>query len=110
MSLYDMPITSLKGFGKTRAEMFAKLGVDSVGELLRFYPRTYSDWGNVTPISEVKNGEKALIKATVCTAVSTVRISGGRMLSKVQVCDDSGVIELVFFNNRFISQMLLYSH
>ena len=110
MSLYDMPITSLKGFGKTRAEMFAKLGVDSVGELLRFYPRTYSDWGNVTPICEVKNGEKALIKATVCTAVSTVRISGGRMLSKVQVCDDSGVIELVFFNNRFISQMLLYSH
>lgn len=109
MSLYDMPITSLKGFGKTRAELFSKLGINSVGQLLRFYPRIYSDWGNVTPISQLKNGEKALIKATVCTAVNTVRISGGRILSKVQVCDDSGVIELVFFNNRFVSSMLQYA-
>ncbi len=110
MSLYDMPITELKGVGKTRARLFAKLNIDSVGKLLRFYPRTYSDWGDVTPISQVINGEKALIKATVCTAVNTTRISGGRIMSKVSVCDDSGVIELVFFNNRFISSMLQYSN
>ena len=109
MSLYDVPITSLKGFGKTRAELFSKLGIHSVGELLRFYPRTYSQWGEVTPISEISNGEKYLIKARVTSAVNTVRISGGRILSKVQVADDSGVIEIVFFNNKYISTMLKYS-
>ena len=109
MSLYDMPISSLKGFGKTRAELFSKLNINSVGELLRFYPRTYSAWGEVTPISEVQNGEKFLIKARVSTAVSTTRISGGRILSKVQVADDSGAIELVFFNNKYISSMLKFS-
>lgn len=109
MSLYDMPITKLKGFGKTREQLFSKLNIKSVGQLIRFYPRTYSNWGDVAPISQLQNGERALIKATVCTAVNTVRISGGRLLSKVQVCDDSGVIELVFFNNRFISSMLQYS-
>lgn len=109
MSLYDMPISSLKGFGKTRAELFSKLNIDSVGELLRFYPRTYSAWGEITPISELENGEKFLIKARVSTAVSTARISGGRILSKVQVSDDSGTIELVFFNNKYIGSMLKYS-
>ncbi|MBQ7133421.1 MAG: ATP-dependent DNA helicase RecG [Ruminococcus sp.] len=109
MSLYEMPISALKGFGKTRAELFSKLNIHSVGELLRFYPRTYSLWGEVTPISEVVNGEKYLIKARVCSAVSTVRISGGRILSKVQVADDSGVIELTFFNNKYISSMLKFS-
>ncbi len=109
MSLYDMPITALKGFGKTRAELFSKLNINSVGELLRFYPRTYTAWGEVTPISEVKNGEKHLIKARVSTAVTTTRIKGGRILSKLQVCDESGAIELVFFNNKYISSMLKFS-
>lgn len=108
MSLYDVPISTIKGLGKTRCEQFAKLNVHSVGQLLRFYPRTYSEWGSATPIDSLSNGERALIKATVCTAVNTVRISGGRIMSKLQVCDDTGVIELVFFNNRFISSMLLY--
>ncbi len=108
MSLYDVPVSSLKGFGKTRAQLFSKLNINSVGELLRFYPRTYTAWGDITPVSELINGEKALIKARVVTAVNTVRISGGRILSKVQVADDSGVIELVFFNNKYISSMLKF--
>ena len=34
-----MPLTELKGVGEKRAELFAKLGVNSVGELLNFYHR-----------------------------------------------------------------------
>lgn len=108
MSLYDVPLSTLKGLGKTRCSLFEKLNVRSVGQLLRFYPRTYSDWGNSTLISEVSNGEKCMIKARVCSAVSVSRISGGRILSKVQVSDESGVIELVFFNNKYISSMLKF--
>ena len=108
MSLYDIPLTNLKGVGKSRAELFSKLSVNSVGELLRFYPRTYSQWGDVTPVCELKNNEKSMIKATVVSAVSNIRTKGGRLLSKVHVSDDTGVIELVFFNNRFISSMLRY--
>lgn len=108
MSLYDVPLGTLKGLGKNRTAYFHKLGVHSVGELLRFYPRTYSNWGEPTPIAQLINGEKCMIKARVSTAVTTTRISGGRLLSKVQVGDSSGVIELVFFNNKYISSMLSF--
>lgn len=108
MSLYDVPLSELKGVGKVRVEQFGKLSVHSVGELIRFYPRTYSDWGDVTDICEIKNGEKCIIKATVYSSVSTTRISGGRILSKLMVQDDTGAMELVFFNNKYISSMLKF--
>ncbi len=108
MSLYDVPLSNIKGLGKTRCALFEKLNVRSVGELLRFYPRTYSNWGDLSLISELTNGERCMIKASVCSNVSVTRISGGRILSKVQVCDESGAIELVFFNNKYISTMLKY--
>ncbi len=108
MSLYDVPVSSLKGLGQKRCELFSKLNIHSVGELLRFYPRTYSNWGDVTPVAQAVSGEKCLIKATVLTPFTNARISGGRILSKVQVGDETGVIELVFFNNKYISTMLKY--
>ena len=39
-SLFNMDIKTLKGVGEKRAALFHKLGVDTVGALLRLYPRT----------------------------------------------------------------------
>ena len=43
-SLYNMPIQKLDKIGPKKAEQFRKIGADSVGELLRVYPRAYEDW------------------------------------------------------------------
>ena len=45
-SLFDQKLQSLKGVGAKRAQLFEKLGVDSVGALLRYYPRAYEDWSH----------------------------------------------------------------
>ena len=108
MSLYEVPITKIKGIGEKKAAMFKKLGVNSVGDLISYYPRDYDNWAEITPISEVRHGERCVIRARLAAAVSTTRISGGRLLSKATVCDDSGYMNLVFFNNRFIDTMLRY--
>lgn len=107
-SLFDVPIEELKGIGKKRGELFRKLGISSVGELICYYPRTYEDWSNTVNISQVQEGEVCCIKATVASPVSESRISGGRTLSKVRLEDGSGVITATFFNNRYIRNMLLY--
>ena len=46
---FSTEIQYLKGVGPARAEAFSKLGVDTVGALLRFYPRAYEDWSRVVP-------------------------------------------------------------
>ena len=47
---FSTEIQYLKGVGPARAEAFSKLGVDTVGALLRFYPRAYEDWSRVVTI------------------------------------------------------------
>ena len=107
-SLYRTPVSALTGVGKKRAELFEKLGVSSVGELINYYPRSYEDWSAVTAIADIQEEGTYCIRATVGTAVSNAVLYGGRILSRTTVYDDSGTLKLVFFNNRYISQMLAY--
>ena len=37
-------IQYLKGVGEKRAKLLNKLGIFTVGDLLRYYPREYTDW------------------------------------------------------------------
>ena len=108
MSLYEVPLTKLNGIGEKKAALFKKLGITSVGSLISYYPRAYDNWSEVTPISELSHGERYVVRAKIAGAFSNVRLSGGRTMSKVAACDDSGYLTLVFFNNKYISSLLKY--
>ena len=107
-SLYQTSVSALAGVGKKRVEQFEKLGVTTVGELIRFYPRAYEDWSAVTPIADITEEGVCCIKAVVGAAMSNAVLPGGRFLTKTTVYDDTGTLGLVFFNNRYVSQMLAY--
>lgn len=108
MSLYKQPITTLSGFGEKRAEQFSKLGVNSVGDLINFYPRTYEDWSQVTKIADIKEEGVYCIRAFLAAPISDARVKGNMILSKGAVYDDTASIQIVYFNNRYISSMLAY--
>ena len=99
-------IKYVKGVGPTRAEAFYKLSVPSVGALLRYYPRAYEDWSQIVPIHELQAGENACIRATVCHTPTKIRIPGGTLLFKTTVTDGAGLLNLTFFNNKYIQNQL----
>lgn len=105
-SLYEMKIESLKGVGMKRAELFEKLDVHSVGDLLRYYPRDYTNWGNTVSIRDAVIGETAVIKATVLMPPSEQRIKGGKFIYKVAATDEDTDLHITFFNNRYIPNLL----
>ncbi len=105
-SLFEMDITRLKGVGPKRAALYKKLGVPTVGDLLRLYPRTYEDWSSCTPVRETVLNEVAVVRGTVLRAPSEHRIKGGRLLYKTAVTDGESDLELTFFNNRYIPNLL----
>ena len=108
MSLYEIPITKLKGIGERKASLFKKLGVDTVGALISYYPRSYDNWSEVTPIAQLRHDERFVIRARIAGPVNNIRLSGNRTMAKVHACDDSAYVTLVFFNNKYISSMLTY--
>lgn len=99
-------IKYIKGVGEARATAFRSLGVSTVGELLRFYPRAYEDWGNITPISQCVIGENVCVKATVMFPPKNQRVRGGMLIAKGTVTDGDDVIAVTFFNNKYIDKML----
>lgn len=103
---FSTEIKFLKGVGPARAEAFSKLSVETVGALLRFYPRTYEDWSAVTTIREAPIGENCCIKGIVSYTPTKVKIPGGMLLSKTSITDGFSILNLTFFNNKFISNML----
>ncbi|MGN0452194.1 MAG: ATP-dependent DNA helicase RecG [Ruminococcus sp.] len=107
-SLFKKPINTLKGVGTARAELFKKLGIDSVGALLFYYPRSYEDWSKTTPICDVEAGKVCCVRGKLSTRINESRLPGGRFVVQCEVSDGLDAMRIVFFNNKYISSMLRY--
>ena len=94
-------IRYLKGVGEKRAQLFAKLGVDTIGALLRYYPRRYVDYSRIYEIAETELGDTCAVKVTVIQKRNPIRLPGGRLMFKAEAYDDSGTITLTYFNNKY---------
>ena len=99
-------IQFLKGVGEKRAVMLKKRGIDTVGALLRYYPRAYLDWTNITAISECSFFENVCIKAQIITQIEEFKTRSGITLYKFLAKDYSGQIEVTLFNQRFLAEKL----
>lgn len=75
---------------------------------MNFFPRAYEDWTSVEKIANMLEGGTYCIRARLGTAVYNSVKSGGIVLAKTTVYDDTDKLELVWFNNPYISQMLAY--
>ena len=56
----DTSVKYIKGIGDARAAAFSRLGIETVGDLLTFYPRTYEERGRIVKIADAKNRAKQI--------------------------------------------------
>lgn len=88
----------IKGIGEARAAALEKLGITTLGDLIAYFPRGYEDRTQVRPIRKLTAGESVCVRGMVAADLTAYRISGGRTIAKTRVVDDSGSLDLVFFN------------
>ena len=105
-SLFEIPIEKINGIGSKRGQLFRKLGIDSVGALVRFYPRSYEDWSSPCSIAESVVGETACVRGVVSTPPAEHRITGGKILVSTRISDDFSFMRIVFFNNKYVRNYL----
>ena len=101
----DTAITELSGVGKTRAAKYERLGIKTVGDLIRFTPRAYERRSDVLPISFPDLDSPRGYILTVGGRVSSTRIRTGLTISKFKAFDDSGSCEVVFFNAPYVKDV-----
>ncbi len=91
------PLTAAVGKG-TAATFAAELGVRTVGDLLRHFPRRYEKFGELTTIRELPFGQEVSLVADVVSAQTfSMRNRSGQML-KVTVTDGADRLPMTFFN------------
>ncbi|MEG2044848.1 MAG: ATP-dependent DNA helicase RecG [Clostridia bacterium] len=102
----NQEIKYLKGVGEKRAELLNKLGIFCISDLLEHYPRRYLDKSQLTPIEECNTLDYYTIKAKIVTPVTKSMISGKMTLFKFKIADDTGVINVTLFNQKYTAMAL----
>jgi ATP-dependent DNA helicase RecG len=107
VSALSTSVKLLKGVGDKKAKYFEKLGIKTLYDLIHHFPRSYEDFSNPLTISEAIPGEICCIKATIATPVRENVIRKGMTLYKLRAADQTGVIDITFFNNKYIQDLLI---
>ena len=100
------PVKYLKGVGERRAAMLARLGIFTVGDLLYLFPRAYDDRSKTVMIADAVEDEVNVIRATVCMPVTEHKIRKGMTIYKTKVTDGFMLMNLTFFNNKYVKDLL----
>ena len=103
--LPSTPITELSGVGKTRAEKLRRLGINTLRDLVYYFPRAHEPRGNIIPLSAFTPDANGAYLLTVTSSVSTAKVKHGLTISKFRAFDESGSVEIVFFNSPFIKDV-----
>ena len=100
------PLTSLRGAGPKLAAAAARLGIETVGDLLWHVPFDYLDRSALLPLSDLRLGEEATVSVEVRSA--RVRPTRRRNLRIVeaQVADASATVKAVWFNQAWLAERL----
>jgi ATP-dependent DNA helicase RecG len=105
--LDGMPVTRLRGVGDKKAEGLAMVGVETVADLITYYPRRYVDRTNEARIRDLAVGEEAMVIVTVQRTQSRrTRGRPPRTLVLADVSDASGRLRVSFFNQAWRERQL----
>ena len=108
MAKLSDPVTMLKGVGEVRAKQLAQLNIFTLRDLICDFPRGYEDRTKLVPIEKLEPDVPACFRAMVMNTPRTSHIRKGLDLTKVQVADSTGRLNVTFFNSRFAAQQLEY--
>ena len=91
------PLNFLNKIGASRAADFKNLGVNTIGDLLYFFPRRYDDYSTLKTINRLEYGDSLTIIATVQSSLVTKLRNRELTRVEVVVSDGTGYLRLSFF-------------
>ena len=100
-----MNIGSVKGVGEKTEALFHKIGVDTVEDLLRYYPVHYLEYQAPRPVFELKEGEIGAAEG-VLTRRPGIRKGSRMTIVTAGISDMSGSLHLIWFNAPYIASQL----
>ena len=98
MELTDS-VEVVKGVGPTLAAKFQRLGIRTIDDLLRYYPRTYQDYSVITPVVDLKPGPVTI--RGVFKQVKGRYVRRGMHITEGVLSDKTSSVRVVWFNQPY---------
>ena len=99
----DAKLTVLQGVGPRHAETLGKLGLQTLGDMLYYYPRRYDDYSQLKPIKDLFYGEQVTVIGTIQTVHTRPIRSGRASIIEVIISDGTAGLRLSFFNQPWLA-------
>lgn len=96
------PVTYIKGVGPKKSELYEKLGVKTLWDMLNFFPRSYIDYSQPIAIADAPENENVIIKGSVVRKLPGARVRKGLYVYKAVFTDGESDITIVFYNNHYV--------
>ena len=98
-------VSDLKGIGEKTEKLLQKLNIETIGDLIRYYPRKYEIYEEVVPISEVEEGKVCTITGVIHGKVQVAAVKG-LQITTAAIKDETGGIMAVWFRMPFLRNTL----
>ena len=96
----------IKGIGEQRAKALKKLNILTLRDLISYFPRAYDDRRSFRKIGALTAGETVCVEAMVSATPTLSRIRKGMEIVKLRAVDETGTLDIVFFNQVYMRDNL----
>ncbi len=98
-------IGKLKGIGEKTEALFLRIGVNTIEDLIRYYPRGYDIFEDPVPISQLEEGKTSAVTGAV---FGRIQVSGNQRLqiTTLYLKDLTGTLKVIWFRMPFLRNTL----
>lgn len=102
----NAPVTVLPGVGPRHSQTLKRLGLETLGDMLYYFPRRYDDYSQLKPINRLEYGEQVTVIGTVQGASNRKARQRGVNITEGIISDGTGNLRATWFNQPWIAKKL----
>ena len=98
-------IREIKGIGEKAEKTFSKIGIHTVGDLMRYYPRGYEVYEDPVAVGEIEEGHTMTVSGAI---YGRVQVSGSpkMQITTLYLKDLTGTLKVIWFRMPFLRNTL----
>lgn len=100
-----LKVSYLPGVGESYAKKLKRLEINTLEDLIYHFPFRYDDFSQIRQIQNLKDGEKLTVQGVIWQ-IKNVRTRTGKYITQAQVADQSGVIDVIWFNQPYLTKSI----
>lgn len=104
----ESALLSIHGVGSNMAENLKALGINDIDDLIKYYPRRYDDYSNISQIAKLTPGNVS-VRGEI-KQITGRYVRRGMHVTEAIASDDTGSVRLVWFNQPYRAQATKKGH